>query len=168
MEKNIYVLKEKKSDGIIIYEKINIDTKKFDIIVNDNNQLIVKPKPQIIKIIKLEDFDKNFMDFRKSKILSCYINDKRPSNNNYFSILKNVYEIIGKGKTITKNTLFNFETIEKNDKGFKYLKNIGISIQAKDAVNTFEEILNQCVKTGIKLEIEIVFASGNIIKYLVE
>ena len=168
MEKNIYVLKEKKSDGTIIYEKINIDISKFDIVDNDDNQIIVKPKPLIIKIVKLEDFDKNSINFRKSKILSCYINDKRPLNNKYFSILKNVYEIIGKGKIITKNTLFNFETIEKNDNGFKYLKNIGISIQAKDAVNTFEEILNQCVKTKIKLEIEIKFESGNIIKYLVE
>ena len=166
MFSSLYIFKEKKIDGSIIYEKNNIDINKYDIIDN-GDELILKPKPTIVKIIKLEDFDK-LVNFRNSKILSCYIDNKRPTNNKYLTILGDIYEIIGKGKIITKNTLLNFETIEKQDKGFKYLKNIGISIQAKESIFMFEEIINQCIKTNIRLEIEIEFKSGNIIKYLID
>jgi hypothetical protein len=162
-----YKLKETKEDGTIILKKKTIDETKYDIIHNDN-ELILKPKPLEIKIEKLEDFDKKkTTEFRNSKILSCYINGKRPSNNKYFSILKDIYEIINSGKIITKNTKLNFETIEKNDKGFEYLKNIGISVQHKEAGLVFEEILNQCIETGIKLEMQIEFVSKKKIKYSV-
>jgi hypothetical protein len=172
MDKIFYELEEIKEDGTIILAKKNIDETKYDVRFEDN-KLILKPKPQPqqpthIQIEKLEDFDKkNIVDFRNSKILSCWINEKRPSGNKYFSILKDIYGIIGKGKTITKNTLLNFETIEKNDKGFEYLKNIGISVQHKEAGYIFEEILNQCIDTGIKLQMEIKFASVKNIKYTV-
>ena len=167
MNNSYYKFKETKEDGTIILKKKIIDETKYDIIYNDN-ELILKPKPLEIKIKKLFDFDKKkITEFRNSKILSCYINGKRPSDNKYFSILKDIYEIINSGKIITKNTKLNFETIEKHDKGFKYLKNIGISVQHKEAGFVFEEILNQCIETEIVLRIEIGLVSGQIIKYSV-
>jgi len=167
MDCKIYVFKEENSDGFITYEQINIDLEKYDII-NDNNLMILKPKLKIIKISKLDEIDKKNLNLLNSKILSCLINNKRPTNNKYFSILKNIYSIIKKGKIITKNTLLNYDTIEKNNKGFTYLKDIGISIQKQDANYTFTEIINQCIKSNIKLDIDIKLKSGDKIKYLIE
>lgn len=167
MEKIYYVLKETKKDGTLILNKKKIDETQYDIEYKDDN-MIMKPKPLEIKIEKIEDFDKNnTAEFRNSTILSCYIDEKRPLKNKYLSILKDIYNKINSGKTITKNTTLNFVTIEKNDKGFEYLENIGISIQHTDAGLTFNEILNQCIGAKIKLKIEIQLESGEIRKYSV-
>lgn len=106
----IYKFREKKDNGIIIYDKFLIDTGKYNII-NYNNQLILKPKSTIIKIQNLKNFDKDCENFKNSIILSCYI--------------------IGSGKTIIKNTLMNIDTLHINDKEYKYLENLGISVQYK-------------------------------------
>ncbi len=166
MKKIIYELKEVKQDGTIIYNKKIIDENLYDVAMN-NDELILKPKPIQIKIKKLDDFDKNLENFRGSRILDCFIDGKRPFDNNYSCILKDIYKIIGKGKIIAKQTLLNFETIEKKDKGFEFLENLGISIQRKESLYMFEEILNQCIKSGIKIKIEIKFLSGKIIHYSV-
>ena len=161
----LYIYKETTIDGIEIYEKKIFDLDNFEIIEKDN-QIIVKKKIKTIEIKTIEDFDMS-LNFRHSKIISCFINDKRPSNNKYLSIVKDIYNIIGSGKNVIKKTKLNFETFEKNDKGFHYLQNLGISFQGRKALNMFEEILNQCLENNIKLNVEIKFSNNEIIFYVI-
>ena len=153
----LYIYKETTIDGIEIYEKKIFDLDNFEIIEKDN-QIIVKKKIKTIEIKTIEDF---------SKIISCFINDKRPSNNKYLSIVKDIYNMIGSGKNVIKKTKLNFETFEKNDKGFHYLQNLGISFQGREALNMFEEIINQCLENNIKLNVEIKFSNNEIIFYVI-
>ena len=98
----LYIYKETTINGIEIYEKKIFDLDNFEIIEKDN-QIIVKKKIKTIEIKTIEDFDMSF-NFRHSKIISCFINDKRPSNNKYLSIVKDIYNIIGSGKNVIKKT----------------------------------------------------------------
>ena len=162
---SLYVKKEIKEDETIIFDKITFNQNDFEIIEKDN-QIIVKPKTKIIKIVSLNDFDVK-TNFKHSEITSCFINDKRPSNNKYMGILKDVYKIINSGKIITKKTKLNYEIGEKNDKGFEYFKDLSISIQHKEAKGTLEEIFNQCIENNIKLEMDIKFDDGKITRYVI-
>jgi hypothetical protein len=160
-----FVKKNVLYDGTIELEKIIYDSDKFEIIEKDNKILLVQ-KIKIIKITTLDSITLDIKDFRHSKIVSCLINGKRPLDNKYNSILKDIYYLIKKGTIIIKNTILNIETIHKNDKGFKYLDNIGISYQGVESGLTFKEIITQCVKNNIRLDIDILFESSEQIKFI--
>ena len=164
---SLYVKKEIKENEKIIFDKITFNQNDFEIVEKDN-QIIVKPKSKIIKITSLDDFDVKKTNFRHSKIISCFINDKRPSNNKYFSVLKDIYKIIGDGFIITKKTKLKCSTLMKNDKGFEYFEELGISVQHKEASCILEEIFNQCIENNIKLEMDVIFNDGKITKYIRE
>lgn len=164
---SLYVFKETKEDGSEVYEKKIFNLDDFEII-EKSNQIIVIKKKTTIKILTFDNFNVKTFNFRNSEIISCFINNKRPSNNKYISILKDVYNIIGSGKIIIKKTKLNCETFEKKDKGFQYLKNLGISFQSKEAIGILEEIINQCLENNIKLDIEIkLFNNKKIINYVI-
>lgn len=155
---NIY-LKDKKvlEDGTIIYKKENISTTDYDII-EENNIIKLKPKN---KTIKIENIDKLCeFNFNNSVIIECYQNGKRPTKNKYASILTDIYELIGDGTKIIKNTFLNIKTTNIDDKGFCYNSKLGISIQSSDANKTFKEIINQCLINKYSLNIEIKLKDG--------
>ncbi len=81
----------------------------------------------------------------------------------YKSILEQIYYIINDGTKIIKNTILNIKTINKNDEGFKYLDNIGISIQGADSNKSLFEIINQSIINEIKIFIKIKLINENII-----
>ena len=47
------------------------------------------------------------------------------------------------------------KTIKKEDEGFYYLDNIGISIQGVDSNKCLLEIINQCIENEIELSMKI-------------
>ena len=154
-------------DGTIVCDKLIIDPNDYDMVEHPTH-IIFKPKKKIVKIKKFEDLDTNSENFRGSTPINGLINNKKPAKNKYATFLRFTYDIIGNGTKIINNSLMKCETFEKHDNGFDYYENLGISVQGKDAVGTFKEIVNQCVIHGIKLNIEIKFVSGKIINYVVE
>ena len=64
---------------------------------------------------------------------------------------------------IIKNTKLNIKTIKKEDEGFYYLDNIGISIQGVDSNKCLLEIINQCLENQIKLSMNIKLINNIII-----
>lgn len=150
---NIYS-KEKEilEDGTIIYKKEIISIEDYDII-EENNIIKLKPKKITIKIDNIDKLQE--YNFNSSIIVECYLNNKRPSKNKYASILNDIYELIGDGTKIIKNTLLNVKTTNNIDKGFYCISKLGISIQRADAKNTFKEIVNQCLTNKYFLNIEI-------------
>ena len=57
----------------------------------------------------------------------------------------------------------NIKTIKKEDDGFYYLDNIGISIQGVDSNKCLLEIINQCMKNNIELFIKIKLYNNTVI-----
>lgn len=136
----------------ILLQKVIIDNKKYTIINKENGDILLK-KNIYINITDINDI-KNY-DFKKSIIYECIIDKKQFNNLKYNSILKHVYNKINDGIKIIKNTLINIKTIKKNDEGFYYLNNLGISFQGIDSNRCLLEIINHCIENKIKLSMKI-------------
>lgn len=122
---NIYKAIEQEN-GNILLERIILDNINYEIL-NENNGNILMKKIISFNITHLHEL-KNF-DFKKSKIVSCKINDYNINKLKYKSILNYIYKLIDNGSKIIKNTKLNIKTLEDNNDGFYYLDDIGISIQ---------------------------------------
>ena len=139
-------------NGDILLEKIIIDDINYTIIDYENGNKLLK-KNICINITDIEDI-KNY-DLGKSIIYNCLIDNKEYNKLKYKSILNEIYNLINDGTKIIKNTLLNIKTIEKNNEGFYYLDNIGISVQGVDSNKCLLEIIKQSIKNKIKLFIKI-------------
>lgn len=130
---------------------------KFDVQI-ENNNIIIKPKTKIIKILTLNNFIDNYdsKDFRKSKILSCFINNESQANNKYLSILKKLYVLIGNVEKIINNTKIKCKMID----------NKHIKIPSKEAGDVLKEIINQSIENKIKIEIVIELHTNKKIKII--
>lgn len=149
---NIYKFIELQN-GDILLKKITIDNNIY-IQQKQGNDYILKKK-QNEKIIDISDIKK--YDFKKSVISKCTLNNDVTDKNKYKSILEKVYGIINDGVKIIKNTKLNIKTTKKQDEGFYYLEEIGISVQGVDSNKCLYEILNQCEinEIDIKMTIEL-------------
>jgi len=143
-------------NGDIKLEKIIIDLSKYDIIEDDGNKILKK-----ITYLNIENI-KEF-EFTKSTILQCFINNEKFDRLYYRSILDNIYNIIGDGTTIIKNSIMNIKTVKRTTEGFNYIETLGISVQGVDANKTITEIINQCCKNNIKLIMVIQLKDNNIV-----
>jgi hypothetical protein len=104
-------------------------------------------------------------NFCNSQITYCKINNEEYKI--YKSILKEIYEIIDDGSKIIKNTCLNIKTIRYTDKGFYYLKDLGISVQGVDANKCIYEIINQCIENNINLKINIKLNDNKLINVFI-
>ena len=139
---------------------ITIDNIEYSIRKQESGNLLLKPIKKII-INKIDDILE--YDFCNSQIISCSINDILCDRNKYKPILNDIYYKINKERNIIKNTTLNIETIEKVDSGFYYLDKLGISIQGVDSNKCLYEIMNQCDKNYIKLNMHIILKNKDVI-----
>ena len=141
-------------NGDIILTPINIDLTKYDKQPLDNGKLILKYRNPIeVSISELHNYE-----FKGSSIHKCIINNNITNYTKYRHILNRVYYMIGDGSYIIKNTTLNIKTINRNDSGFIYHPELGISIQGADVTNTLKEILIQCKKNSIQIQLYITLA----------
>ena len=148
------------NDGDILLQKIIINDGNYTIINKDNGDKLLK-KITHINITNIEDI-KNY-DFLKSLIIECSIYDKEFNKLKYKVILEQIYKLINDGTKIIKNTKLNIKTIKKEDEGFYYLDNVGISIQGVNSNKCLLEIINQCIKNKIGLYMKIKLIDKNTI-----
>ena len=143
-------------------ETIKINNIEYIIYPQNNGELLLKP----IQIINnLDNLDT--INFSSSQITSCKINNDNHEIYKYKSILNKIYEIIDDGTKIIRNTCLNIKTIRCTDKGFYYLKNLGISVQGVDANKCIYEIINQCIENNINLKINIKLNDNKLINVLI-
>ena len=139
-------------NGDILLQKNVVDNNTYTIINKDNGDKLLK-KNTNINIIDIE-YIKDY-DFANSTITKCSINEQEFNKLNYKPILEEIYNLINNGTKIILNTKLNIKTIKKEDRGFYYLENIGISIQGVDSNKCLLEIINQCIKNQITLSMKI-------------
>ncbi len=142
----------KLDNGDILLQKIIIDNTNYTIINKENGDKLLK-KNTHINITDIKDI-KDY-DFKKSSISECSIDNKEFNKLKYKSILEQIYRLINDGTKIIKNTKLNIKTIKKEDEGFYYLDNIGISVQGVDSNKCLVEIINQCIENEIELSMKI-------------
>jgi hypothetical protein len=147
---NIYT-QVKLENGDILLKKIDIDVNLYIIQKQKDDILLKKKKNE--KIYDICDLD-NY-DFKKSTILKCTLNDEEIEKNKYKAILEKVYNTIDNGVKIIKNTKLNIKTIKKEDDGFYYLENIGISVQGVESNKCLNEIIYQCIMNEIDIKMQI-------------
>lgn len=142
----------KLDNGDILLQKMVIDNTNYTIIDKDNGDKLLK-KITYINITNIKDI-KDY-DFTKSIIYECLIDNKKFNKLKYKPILEQIYNLINDGTKIIKNTKLNIKTIKKENEGFYYLDNIGISVQGVDSNKCLFEIINQCVEHEINLSMKI-------------
>ena len=146
----------------IIYIE-NIDKYNIEIV---NNTLILKLKDTIIYINE-EELKK--INITKSSIIECNIFNKNNNivinKNKYLSILLDIWKSMPI-QMILQNTTFNMKLSNENGKnGYYYDEDLKISIQHKDANNTFKEIIKMINLNKYNINITIKLENNEIINY---
>lgn len=138
------------ANGDILLERIIIDNNKYTIINKNNGDILLQKNTFITDIKDIQKYN-----FTKSVITECLIDNNNFTKLKYCSILGEIYNIINDGTKIIINTKLNIKIIIKNDEGFKYLDNIGISVQRVDSNKCLLEIINQCIENKINIYLKI-------------
>ena len=150
----------KLESGDILLEKTIIDSSNYKVEKQLNGDILLK---KLIQIDILNIKDLKHYDLKNSEILECAINNKLIAKLKYKSVLEQIYNIINDGTVIIKNTTLNIKTIKKEDEGYYYLEDIGISVQGVESNKCIIEILNQCEKNKINIIKEIKLFNNNIL-----
>lgn len=155
----IYRLVELKS-GNILLKRQTIDLTNYQMIDREDGNKLLK-KISRINIRSTDELKK--FNFFKSTINRCTVNNNEIDRLKYKSILVSIYNIVDCGATIIRHTILNIRTIKKEDNGFYYLDNLGISIQGCDSNKCLLEIMNQCIGNNINLMIMIELIDGTVV-----
>jgi hypothetical protein len=150
----------KKESGDILLEKTIIDSSNYKIEKQQNGDILLK-KIEPIDILDIRDLKHH--DLKNSEIIKCLVGNIQVTKLKYKSVLEQIYNIIDDGTKIIKNTTLNIKTKKKEDEGYYYLEDIGISIQGVESNKCILEILNQCVKNKINIVMEIKLFNNNIL-----
>lgn len=97
----------------------------------------------------------NIPSLTNSKIEKCDIDDIKIEKLKYHYIIRYIYKQIGDGVHVIKNNSINIKIGEKKDKGFHYIRELGISFQSIESNKAIKEIFNQCKENNIKLYMKI-------------
>ena len=145
------------NDNEILLQKIIINFDDYDIINLENGDIkLIKKK--LITINSIDELKQ--YNFKKSVINKCLINNKEIFKYKYKSILNHIYILINDGTKIIKNTILNIKTISKNDNGFDYIPELGISVQRVDSDKCIKEILIQSILNNINISIDITLSNN--------
>jgi hypothetical protein len=159
---NIYI-EQKLDNGDILLVKKEIYTDEYTWDRQPNGDLLLKK----IKydLITLDNI--NTYEFSHSLIMSVLLNDEQFDGIKYRTIRNHVYGIIGDGLCVIKNSILNIKLPELNTKGFTYNPVLGISVQGADSNKTIKEIILQCKKNNISLNMQIKLNTNKLVCVIV-
>lgn len=156
MDNHIYKFMELENGDILLKKIDNIFT-NFNLITQNNDNILYKKKEKI-NINSIQDVKK--FDYKKSNITFCSLNNDEIEKLKYKNVLLHIYDLIGNGTKIIKNTQLNVQTIKKTSEGFYYIDNLGISVQGADSNKSILEIISQCIENEIEIQIDITLHNG--------
>lgn len=143
---------EIKDDNIIIS---NIEN--YNITFYNGNMIISKK----LKKITLEQI--KALDFKNSTIINCSINNDNKSFKKYNKIINYLFEEINDIDIILDNTILNIKKGKYEDKGYKFISKLNISIQGVDANKSIQEIFNISKISQIPINIKIKLENEQIV-----
>jgi hypothetical protein len=126
----------------------------------DDNIIFLKD----IIVINNESELKNI--FTNSKIIKCFINGIEFNKLKYNSIIYRLYHLINNTNKIKFYSLLKIIDGEKNINGYKYIKNLNISVQGNDSNKCIKEIFKQSTNNNINIIISIQFHNKKIVNYI--
>ncbi len=126
----------------------------------DDNIIFLKN----IIVINNESELKNI--FTNSKIIKCFINGIKFNKLKYNSIIYRLYHLINNTNKIKFYSLLKIIDGEKNINGYKYIKNLNISVQGNDSNKCIKEIFKQSTNNNINIIISIQFHNKKIVNYI--
>jgi hypothetical protein len=155
----IFYIDHVQDNGNILLVKSNYVAGKYEMIKLQNGDIMLKCINQIV-INSVEGLA-NY-NFKHSHVLECSI----INNSTFKSILESIYMKIGCGTSIIQfsSAPSGIKTIEKNDQGYKYMPDLGISVRGLDANNIIKEIFTQCINHSIEITLIITLLSNDIIR----
>jgi hypothetical protein len=148
----IYTTETLENDDIFL-EKYDIDLTKYNIIKQENGDIILKKIKKNIYLTNINEIKK--YNYLKSNIINCYIDNIKYDVLKYNSIRSYIYHKIDDGSAIIKHSVTNIKTFTKVDEGFYYSEKLGISYQGCDSNKCVFEIISQCINNKIKLSLTI-------------
>ena len=123
-----------------------------------NGNLILSKK---LKEISLEQI--KALDFKKSTIINCSINNENKSFKKYKQIINYLFEEINDIDIILDNTILNIEKGKYEDRGYKFNSKLNISIQGVDSNKSIQEIFNISKISQISINIKIKLENKQIV-----
>jgi len=108
-------------------------------------------------------FKKNLLG---STIVECKINNINNDIHKYKKLLIYLYSITDI-ETILQNSILNISQQEIYEKGFKYYKQLGLSIQGADARRSIKEIINIIKIKKYSMELKIKLKNDEIIRFII-
>lgn len=155
----VYYTKETQDDGTILLVPTSIDLTEFNMTINNSGHIRLTKRQ--VKVDVLDPGSK--VSFKGSSVQSCTMNDK-PLTTLYFNhILRTVYHEIDDGVKIITNTRLNICTVDRSDKGFQFIPELGISVQGVNSDSCIQEIICQCRKNNISIHMEVKLADDSIV-----
>ncbi len=105
----------------------------------------------------MASFEKNLskINFKGSLVNNSYLEGIAIENKSYVGIYQFIYEFIGDIDKIKQNSILNIVDGKKSTNGFKYMKNLKISVQGVSADRSVKEIFNQVLKNDFTFSMEI-------------
>lgn len=154
----VYYNRQDCEDGTIVLTPNHLDLSDYTATINSNGNITLQRREIVVNVLVPECNT----SFTGSTVHICRINDFPRALHTFNGVLREVYNIISCGMTIVKNTKLNITTLQRNDKGFFALPDIGISVQRVDANKCIQEIVHQCKMSGISLLLEVKLADDRI------
>lgn len=136
--------------------------------IHGYTQQIINGNLVLTRIIPFVDEATLFQkkDLTGSNILECKLNNINIDIKKYKKLLINLYSITDM-ETILQNTTLNISQEEIYNKGFKYYRNLGISIQGADAKRTLKEIINIIKIKNFSMELKIKLKNDEVINFII-
>ena len=155
----VYYTGQKLDNGNILLVKKEIYIDEYTWNQQPNGDLLLSPiKYDLITLDNINEYE-----FSHSQIVSVSVNNEEIQEIKYRKICDHVYNIIGDGLRVIKNSLLNIKLPELNTKGFTYNPILGISVQRADSNKTLKEILVQCQKNNIILNMKIKLETDKVV-----
>ncbi len=128
--------------------------------VNQDNN----PKPTEVpkKLVEISDINQlKYHNLTGAKVLSCVIEDKPIEKTTWSNSIRTLYKQIADGARIIKDSILEIKTVRKVDKGFTFIKDLGISVRVKELRKNFvREIFTQAKANNLSVCIKIQLANG--------
>ena len=135
--------------------------------IQEFTQQIINGNLVLTRIIQAIDETTLFQkELKGSTITECKINNVNYNIHKYKKLLIYLYSTTDI-ETILRNTILNIFQQEIYDKGFKYYKEFGVSIQGTDSRRTLKEIITIVKIKKDSMELKIKLQNDEIISFII-